>query len=88
MVSSDGEFPLFAFFQSLRSWHFTRCLTIIAAFVSSLLAIVDSALYTVQTISKYQTILLQQAEFFNWTHAELSEDDRFAASVEISIGLM
>lgn len=81
MVSSVGRLPPFALFQSLRSRHFAQSLTIIAAFVSTLLAIVVSALYTVETISNDQTLLLQQADFFDWTHVDLSQDDGFAGSV-------
>lgn len=81
MVGSVGALPPFALFQSLRSRHFAQSLTIIAAFVSSLLAIVVSALYTVETSSKDQTVLLQRADFFNWTHVDLSQDDGFAGSV-------
>ena len=81
LSGSVGGLPPFALFQSLRSRHFAQCLTIIAAFVSSLLAIVVSALYTVETSSNHQTVLLQQADFFNWTHVDLSQDDGFAGSV-------
>lgn len=81
MVGSVGALPPFALFQSLRSRHFAQSLTIIAAFVSSLLTIVVSALYTVETSSKDQTVLLQRADFFNWTHVDLSQDDGFAGSV-------
>lgn len=81
MVSSVGGLPPFALFQSLRSRHFAQCITIIAAFVSSLLAIVVSALYSVETIVKDQPLSLQQADFFNWTHVNLAEDDEFAGSV-------
>lgn len=80
MAASVGGLPPFALFQSLRNWHFAQCLTIIAAFVSSLPGIVVSALYTVQTVSKNQTVSLQQADFFNWTHVDLSRDDEFAGS--------
>lgn len=81
MVGSVGKLPPFALFQSLRSRHFAQCLTILGAFVSTLLAIVVSALYTVETSSKDQTVILQQADFFNWTHVDLSQDDGFAGSV-------
>lgn len=81
MSGSVGAFPPFALFQSLRSRHFAQCLTIIAAFVSSLLAIVVSALYTVETVLGSQTVSLQQADFFNWTHVDLSQDDGFAGSL-------
>lgn len=81
MVGSVGGLPPFTLFQSLRSRHFAQCLTILAAFVSTLLAVVVSALYTVETLSKHQTVLLQQADFFNWTHVDLSQDDGFAGSV-------
>lgn len=81
MVGSVGRLPPFALFQSLRSRHFAQCLTIIGAFVSTLLAIVVSALYTVEASSKDYTVLLQQADYFNWTHVDLSQDDGFAGSV-------
>ncbi len=81
MVGSVGGLPPFALFQSLRSRHVAQCLTIIAAFVSSLLAVVVSALYTVETVSKYQTMSLQQADFSDWSHVDLSKDDGFAGSV-------
>lgn len=81
MVGSVGKLPPFALFQSLRSRHFAQCLTILGAFVSTLLAIVVSALYTVEGSSKDQTVILQQADFFNWTHVDLSQDDGFAGSV-------
>lgn len=81
MVGSVGWLPPFALFRSLRSRHFAQCLTILGAFVSSLLAIVVSALYTVETSSKDQMVILQQADFFNWTHVDLSQDNGFAGSV-------
>ena len=81
MFGSAGELPPLALFQSLQSRQFARCLTIIAAFVSSLLAIVVSALYTVETVVKHQTVSLQQADFINWTHIDMSQDDGFAGSV-------
>lgn len=81
MFGSVGELPPIALIQSLRSRHFAHCLTIIAAFVSSLLAIVVSALYTQETVVRYQKVSLQQADFINWTHVDLSQDDGFAGSV-------
>lgn len=81
MSGSVGGLPPFALFQSLRSRHFAQCLTILAAFVSSLLAIVVSALYTVENVFEFQTVSLQQADFFNWTHVDLSQDDGFAGSL-------
>lgn len=81
MVGSVGRLPPFALIRSLRSRHIAQCLTILGAFVSALLAIVVSALYTVETSSKDQTVILQQADFFNWTHVDLSQDDGFAGSV-------
>lgn len=81
MSGSVGGLPPFALFQSLRSRHFAQCLTILAAFVSSLLAIVVSALYTAETVFEFQTVSLQQADFFNWTHVDLSQDDGFAGSL-------
>ena len=81
LVGSVGGLPPFALFLSLRSRHFAQFVTIIAAFVASLLAIVVSALYTVETSLKQDTVVLQQADFFNWTHVDLSEDDGFAGSI-------
>ena len=81
MVGSIGGLPLLALVQSLRGRCFTRCMTIIAAFVSGLLAIVVSALYTVEIVPTYQPVTLQRADFFNWSHVDLSQDDGFAGSV-------
>lgn len=81
MVDSSGRLAPFALFYSLRTRHFAQCLAITAAFVSSLLAIVVSALYSVEPVSKHQRMSLQQADFFDWTHVDLSQDDGFAGSV-------
>ena len=80
-VDPLGSIPPFALLRSFRSRHFAQCLAIIAAFVSSLLAIVVSALYSVDSIPKHQTVSLQQADYFDWTHVDLSEDDGFAGTV-------
>lgn len=80
-VDPLGSLPPFALFKSLRNRHFAQCLAIIAAFLSSLLAIVVSALYSVESLSKHQIVSLQQADYFDWTHADLSQDDGFAGAV-------
>lgn len=80
-VDPLGSLPPLALLRSLRSRHFAQCLAIIAALVSSLLAIVVSALYTVESVSKHQTLSLQQADYFDLTHVDLSQDDGFAGAV-------
>lgn len=80
-VDPLGSLPPFALLSSLRSRHVAQCLAIIAAFVSSLLAIVVSALYSVESVSKHQTVFLQQADYFDLTHIDLSQDDGFAGAV-------
>ena len=77
-VDPLGSLPPFALLKSIRSRHFAQSLAIIAAFVSSLLAIVVSALYSVESVSKDRTVSLQQADFFNLSHVDLSQDDGFA----------
>lgn len=80
-VDPLGSLPPLALLKSLKSRHFAQSLAIIAAFVSSLLAIVVSALYSVELVSRHQTVSLRQADFFDWTHLDLSQDDGFAGSV-------
>lgn len=81
MVDPLGSVPPVALFYSLRGRHFAQCLAITAAFVSSLLTIVVSALYSVELVLKYHTISLQQASYLDWTHLDLSQDDKFAGAV-------
>ena len=81
MVDPLGSLPPLAMFNSLRNRHFAQCLAIAAAVISSMLAIVVSALYSVDSVSKHHSVSLQQADFFDWAHVDLSEDDRFAGSV-------
>lgn len=80
-VDPLGSLPPFALLISLRSRHFAQCLAITAASVASLLAIVVSALYSVELVPKHHTVSLQQADYFDWTHVDLSQDDGFAGAV-------
>lgn len=80
-VDPLGSLPPFALLKSIRSRHFAQCLAIIAAFVASLLSIVVSALYSVESVSRHQIVSLQQADFFDLSHVDLSQDDGFAGAV-------
>lgn len=81
MVDPLGSVPPIALFNSLRGRHFAQCLAITAALVSSLLAIVVSALYSVESVLIHRTMSLQQASYLDWTHVDLSQDDKFAGAV-------
>ncbi|KAI9881166.1 MAG: hypothetical protein M1830_007144 [Pleopsidium flavum] len=81
MVSTVGSHPLHAFLLSLRTRSGTRCITIFAGFVASFLTVVVSALYNVGTVTKSHEVSLQQGDFFNWNHVDLSLDDKFAGVI-------
>lgn len=73
-----GRHPLHALFLSLRSRQIVQCLTIIAALVSSFLTVIVSALYKVETVPNAYIVSVERADFFNWTHVDLSKQDGFA----------
>lgn len=81
MMDPLSHLPPLALFNSLRSRYFAQSLAIAAAFVASLLAIVVSALYSVESVTKHPTISLDRADFFELSHVDLSQDDGFAGAV-------
>ena len=81
MVDSIGGLPPITLVKSLRGRHFARCLIIIGSFVASLLTVAVSALYSVEIVQNTRMVSLQQADFFNWTHVDLSQDDAFAGAI-------
>ena len=81
MVNLAGKLPPHALYLSIRSHYFGACLTILAGFVSSFLTIVVSGLYSLETVSRLQTVSLQQLDNFNFTHIDLSLDDGSAGTI-------
>ena len=81
MLNLLGKMPPHALFLAIRNGCKAACLTLLASFVSAFLTIVVSGLYSPAPALNLQNIVIKQIDNFNFTHVDLSLNDKFAGSI-------
>ncbi|ORY09323.1 hypothetical protein BCR34DRAFT_568699 [Clohesyomyces aquaticus] len=77
-MSLTSKLPPHAFYLSLRHRHWANSFAIMAAFISSFLAIVTPGLYSVKVVDSSHSVQLHQTSILNLTHLDISEADNLA----------
>lgn len=75
-----SDFSLRILYVSVRNRHWAVFLSASAVLLSSLLAIVSSGLFSPWTLVSSQTVQIQQLDYLNLSHIDLSQGDNLAGT--------
>lgn len=72
----------YAFFQSIKAWHFGPAILLFANFVAAFLTIVVASLYSVVEFDRPEDMTIHRVDNFKLDNAKLAMQDNHAASMD------